>query len=187
MDPFRQNRGSAIDNVRLDRAYGFVSEAELVNRLGTQRMHEHVGRGDQLLQGRHSGGRLEIKNDAALVAIEMQKAAGHAFMPVRAIAAKRIPLRAFDLDHVSTHIGHDMGGERPHDHVGEIKNADAAQGAVCRRRVHQQIPSLFSLLRYKIFCGFPTRRTTSRRRHSSMRRWRRDQYASAQLMRLSHT
>ena len=99
-------------------------------------MHEHIGGGDQSVQGRHAAGLLEIKDNAALVAIEMQKAARHAVMPVRAIAAKRIAFRAFDLDHIGAHVGHDMGREWTHDHIGQIDNADAAQGTICRCRIH---------------------------------------------------
>ena len=99
-------------------------------------MHEHIGGGNQRAQGRHVTGLLEIEDNAALVAVEMQKAASHSFMPVGAIAAKRIALCAFDLDHVRTHIGHDMGREWAHNHIGQIENADAAQRAICRCCVH---------------------------------------------------
>ena len=90
-------------------------------------MHEHVRRVDQAVKRRSSGRRLEVEDDTALVAVQMQEGAGHAVMAVGPVVAEGIALRAFHLDHVRAHIGEDMRRERPHDDVGQIDDTNTSQ------------------------------------------------------------
>ena len=146
-----------------------IAEAELLDRLRPQRMHEDVGGRDQLVQRGHVVGALEVEHHAALVAVEMQEAAGHAWIAVRPVAAKRVAFGAFDLDHVRAHVRHDVGRERTHDDIGQIDDPDAAR--VGRPPGVVSTASTFLPLRLNFIAHRPRScRSRTRVRCTSMRR-----------------
>src|SRR4029077_9107142 len=112
------------------------AETELANRLGAQRMDEDIGSADKPHETLLGCRLLQIENDAALVAVEMEKAAGHSIVAIRTIAAERVTLRALDLDDVGAHVCENMRRERTHDHVRQVDDANAAQGTVARIHDH---------------------------------------------------
>jgi hypothetical protein len=72
---------------------------------------------------------LEIKRDAALVAIDVEKHRPHAGMPARTDLADDVAFERLDFDDVRTHVAELQGRVRPHQHSRHIQDAQTAQWA----------------------------------------------------------
>ena len=115
---------AAIDETLVARFERFKAEPELVERARAKVLDQHIGAVDQAQRKRLARLGLDIKADAALVAVvHGEVARARTFEAARLVAADR-----FDLDHIGTKVGEYKSRRRSHDHVRELNDGDAAQG-----------------------------------------------------------
>lgn len=90
-------------------------------------MHQRVGTLNQPLERLLARALLEVKVDAALVAVQVQHRAAHALVPKRAVA-----FGGLDLDHIGRHVPQDPRPIWAHDDAGEVDHTHATERAgVC--------------------------------------------------------
>ena len=122
--------GAAIDDVGVDRGDRVGVEAQAGDGPRAQRVEEHVGARHEAAQCGARLLRLEVEDDPALVAVQLEERPAHAGVARGPKAADHVALRRLDLDYVRAHVREDVGRERPHDDVGEVEDADAGQRPV---------------------------------------------------------
>ena len=93
-------------------------------------MHEHICGGDEPVERAPVHRVLQVEDDAALVAMQIEYVSGHAGVPHGLVLAHEVALGRLHLDHVCPHVGEDMRSEGPHHHVGEVDDANAAEGTM---------------------------------------------------------
>src|ERR1700728_2445490 len=99
-------------------------------------MQEYIRRFGQKVQSRTAFRGFQVKTYAALVAVQIQKAATHARVSERLVSPKGITIRAFDLDHVGSKIGKNMGCERTHDYAGQVQDSETSERTTFGLVVH---------------------------------------------------
>jgi hypothetical protein len=82
--------GAAVDDARIHPREALVIEAELAHRLRPHVVHEDVGVLHQLEEALLLLGALEVEDDAALVAVEVEVGRAHAGVAVRSRVAKDV-------------------------------------------------------------------------------------------------
>ena len=116
-----------VHDARIDRRYGLVVEPQPRHRLGAHVVHEHVRIREQPLERLRAVGVLQVKHDAALVAVGVQEDRAHVIVPGRADLAHQVTVRRLDLDHVRAHVAQRLRGERSHEHRRHVDDPDAVK------------------------------------------------------------
>lgn len=95
-------------------------------------MHQRFGTLNQPLERLLARALLEVKVDAALVAVQVQHRAAHARVPKRAVGAKGVAFGGLDLAHIGSHVPQDPRPIWAHDDAGEVDHTHATERAgVC--------------------------------------------------------
>ena len=164
---------AAVDEVRVTRRRRVGVEAELVEHVGLQVGHEHVGVGEELLHPGLTFVGAEIEHDRPLAPVvervrRVRHLAFHADRPEH--VAHRVAARRLDLDDVGTPVGEEPGGggsRDPHAHLHDPEVGRPGQpgqrcGAECGARRLRPCPSIaFSKLNNCVLgptfyrCGHP--------------------------------
>jgi hypothetical protein len=104
---------AGVDDPGIDRPEIGIGDAEAVLHVGAEVLDDDVGPGDQALEERDAGGRLQIQGQRALVAVEVHEVGAVARAAHRLAFLQR--LRHLDLDDVGAPVGElaDRGRARP--------------------------------------------------------------------------
>src|SRR4029078_3607484 len=119
-------RYRGVDDKRLHRLHGSGPEPELVERARPGRLQEHIRSARKLQQDLDGLWPLEIEHEAALVAVERDKAHALAVADRRRRTA-HVALRRFYLDHVGAHVGEQRAGKRARDEIRELDDPNSRQ------------------------------------------------------------
>jgi hypothetical protein len=99
-----------------------------LQRLGSHVGDKHVSAVYQATQCRHAIGVLQVEADRALVAVEIEKLAGHSGVAsTLGERAQEIAAWRLDLDHVRTLVGEGARADRADHHGSLVDDADARE------------------------------------------------------------
>ena len=107
----------AVDQPRVARVALVRPEAEPLDGAGAHPLDEHVGLLDEVEDGGHRVGVLEVEGDARAAAGEHVVAPG----------AEHVAARPLDADHVGAEVGQDHAGVRPGADAGDLDDLHAPQ------------------------------------------------------------
>jgi hypothetical protein len=142
--------GADVEQPRVGAGQAFVAQPQPRHRLRPDAVDKHVAGFGHAQQGPPPALLLQVEHDAPLAGVGLQEeragAAAAGSGPAQDVALGRL-----DLDHVRAHVGQDRRGVGPHDHRGQVEDADSIEGT------HGQAPAI------------RTRRETFRRRRTSSR------------------
>ena len=123
-------RAGAVDQPAIPAAHLFVAEAELLHGARPEILEEHVGRGHQPLDHRLGSGMLQVRGEAALVAIQREEERVHAPDPVEVehpiLIAAADPL---DLDDIGAKVAEHLRAVRPLHEAGKVQHPYAVECA----------------------------------------------------------
>jgi len=123
-------RDAGIDQARIDRAHGFVIDAEPRLDVGPEILDQHIGLGHQPLQHGDAVRMLEVERQAALVALQI--------LEIRAVAraahglAAFLAGRRFDLDDPRPPIGQLAYRGRAGPDPGQVQDCEPRERALSR-------------------------------------------------------
>ena len=122
-----------VDEAGVDLPQAIVSKSQPAKGSRTPVVQQHVGVGNQILEGDLAGGVAQIEGNAFLVAVDAKEAAADLssvrFADEWATATRQIAgAWTLDLDYFGAHVGQNQRAEWAGDDVGGIQNADAFKG-----------------------------------------------------------
>ena len=87
-------------------------EAPLRCGAGREVLHQHVGRGEQLLERGEGGRLLQVQRQAFLGPVDPDEMGGQALGAAVVVAGEVAAAGTFDLDHARAQVGQLAGAER---------------------------------------------------------------------------
>src|SRR5699024_8671333 len=114
----------AVDESRVAGGQLLVSESDRFHLSDAEVLEQDIGGVDEVEDAAPIGRLGDVELDAVLVAVERGEQAGSRTGQVAGLVAG--PAR-FDLDHLGAEVGQDHPAAGPHDHVGELDDADAVE------------------------------------------------------------
>ena len=114
----------AVDESRIAGRELLVPVAHRLHLPDPEVLQQDVGGVDEVEDAVPIGRLGDVELDAVLVAVERGEQAGSRTGQVAGLVAG--PAR-FDLDHLGAEVGQDHPAAGPHDHVGELDDADAVE------------------------------------------------------------
>ena len=118
-----------VDDARIDRRHRRVVQAQARHRCRAHVGDHHIGRADQIEGGRQPRRLLQVEDQAAFAAVDVQEDRAHARVAHRPDPAHRVAAGRFDLDHIGPHVAQDLGGVGRHQHARDVDDPHAVQGA----------------------------------------------------------
>ena len=129
--------GADVDHARVDLPHRLVVEPEPLHCLRAHVVDQRVGAFHELQQRFLAGGLLQIQDDAALVAVQVEEERTRPGAPARTGGAQHVAAGRLHLDHVGAEVRQHLRGGRAHDDFGDVDDPQARKwSAVARVACH---------------------------------------------------
>ena len=122
-----ETRDRGVDDGRVHRLDGLITEAQPVHHPGTEVLQQHIGPSGELYHQVSALFGFHVDGDALLAAVEHHEVGALAIPVGTKGAAFVAATRHLDLDHLGTQVGQHRRAKRPRHHPREVQHTDAIQ------------------------------------------------------------